>query len=63
MAKDRSFTAKLKKEKQEFICPICNQPIRSVLFVNSVRVENTNTWKFNESHIQVCKCNEKEVWG
>ena len=61
--KEKSFLSKVQKEKHIIKCPVCNQPITPVLFVDSVRSEATGAWRFNERKIKLCKCNEKEVWG
>ena len=61
--KDKSFAAKVHKEKKVNICPVCESTINSILLVKSVKSEVTGAWKFNEKNVGVCKCNEKEVWG
>ncbi|MFQ6092793.1 MAG: hypothetical protein ACE5OR_08945 [bacterium] len=65
MAKDRSFAAKVAKAsgKRADQCPVCKGPISHVLFVKSVLSNRTGSWRFNEGHIRVCKCNQQEVYG
>ena len=64
MAKDKSFAAKMgKSAKDEGICPLCGEIKNSVLVVASEKKENTESWKFKEKMVQVCKCNEKEVYA
>lgn len=65
MAKDRSFAAKVAKASGKSVeqCPVCNGPVNHVLFVKSVFSDRTHSWKFNEGHVKVCKCNQQEVYG
>jgi len=65
MAKDRSFAAKVAKAsgKKTFQCPVCKSPVDHVLFVKSVYVDRTDSWRFMEGHTKVCKCNQQEVYG
>ncbi len=65
MAKDQSFAAKIaKSEKTKNVptCPKCGTPYTSVRFYQGVTGSNGAT-KFNERHVTVCKCNEKEIYG
>jgi hypothetical protein len=42
---------------------VCGTVYQPVLLVASERSASTNHWKFNERRVQVCKCNEKEVYA
>ena len=61
--KEKSFLAKVRKEKMIIKCPVCNQTITPIIFIKSVQSESSGAWKFNERNIKLCKCNEKEVFG
>ncbi len=64
MAKVKSFVDKLRKmsEFSADICPVCNSEIHRVKLVRSERSEATGSWRFNQNMVDVCKCNEKEVY-
>ncbi len=63
MAKAQSFADKLKKKTgaHKLVCPECNGEIQRVKSVKSV--PSSGGWKFNQRMIDVCKCNEKEVYA
>ncbi len=64
MAKKQTFADKLKKKQASAkTCPVCNEPIEYVLMVKSVEREDGKGYKFNQDHIGICKCNEKEVFA
>jgi len=64
MAKDKSFAAKMgKSAKADGECPQCHEMRNSVLVVASEKKENTESWKFKEKMVHVCKCNENEVYA
>ena len=64
MAKDRSFSSKVAKGAHETAkCPKCGEIPNVVLVVASVKDESKNSWKFKDKIVQVCKCNENEVYG
>jgi len=64
MAKDKSFAAKMGKSAKDLgECPQCGEVRNSVLVVASEKKENTESWKFKEKMVQVCKCNENEVYA
>jgi hypothetical protein len=65
MAKQQSFADKATKAAQQkgAKCPVCGTIRQPILLVSSERSSVTSTWKFNERRIQVCKCNEKEVYA
>ena len=43
-------------------CPKCGTTFTSTLFINSIKTAS-NSYKFNRTHIKVCKCNEKVIYG
>lgn len=64
MAKKQDFMSKtLKTEKHGNICPVCNTPISFVRVVNTEKSQKTDSWRFNQNHVGVCQCNEKEVYN
>jgi len=66
MAKDQSFAAKVAKAtagKSGSTCPECGEVYNSVKLITSEKSEANNSWKFNQRLLQVCKCNEAEVYG
>ncbi len=65
MAKQQSFADKATKAAtmKGAKCPVCGAIYQPVLMVSSERSEVSKSWKFNERRVQVCKCNEKEVYA
>ena len=66
MAKATSFQAKLARgssARATRVCPKCGQNIVAVKWVTSEQSQTKNSWKFNQRFIDVCKCNEAEVYG
>jgi|Deesub1362B_J571_1020462.scaffolds.fasta_scaffold00887_14 uncharacterized protein with PIN domain len=65
MAKVRTFLDKLRKmsEFKAEVCPECNTEIQRVMVVRSQKAERTGGWRFNREMVNLCKCNEKEVYG
>jgi len=64
MAKDKSFAAKMEKgAKVDGKCPECGEVKSSALLVSSEKNEMKNSWKFKEKMVQICKCNENEVYA
>jgi hypothetical protein len=64
MAKVQSFADKAGKGqlKRYPPCPVCGQTIQPVLHVASEKQTN-GAYKFRQKHVNVCKCNEKAVYG
>ena len=64
MAKQQDFAEKAKKGMQEngTKCPKCGSVKTPTMYVQSVRTPD-GTYRFNRSHVQVCKCNEKMVFA
>ena len=65
MAKQQSFADKATKAAtmKGAKCPVCGAIYQPVLLVSSERSQVSKSWKFNERRVQVCKCNEKEVYA
>ncbi len=65
MAKQQSFADKATKAAtmKGAKCPVCGAIYQPVLMVSSERSAVSKSWKFNERRVQVCKCNEKEVYA
>jgi hypothetical protein len=64
MAKQQDFAEKVKKGTQErgVKCPKCGTVRVPLLFVQSVRSSH-QSYRFNRQRVQVCKCNEKEIYA
>jgi hypothetical protein len=61
--KPKTFADKMKKGKGgDNVCPKCSGEIQRVKLIKSVKSETTNSWRFNQNMVDVCKCNEKEVY-
>jgi len=65
MAKQQSFADKASKAgtMRGSKCPVCGTIYQPILMVSSERSATSNNWKFNERRVQVCKCNEKEIYS
>ena len=65
MAKQQSFQDKATKAAQMkgAKCPVCGAIFQPILMVTSEKGKTGASWKFNEHRVQVCKCNEKEVYA
>ena len=66
MAKNTGFAAKLAKgagDRSLRVCDKCGQNITSVKHVASEQTSLKNAWKFKQRILDVCKCNEAEVYG
>lgn len=65
MAKQQSFADKAAKAAQMkgAKCPVCGAIFQPILMVSSERSRTSASWKFNERRVQVCKCNEKQVYA
>lgn len=59
--KQMTFAEKVKKEKHVVHCPICGGAKQSILYVESVK-SDTGSWKFRERYVNVCKCNQAEIY-
>ncbi len=65
MAKQQTFADKATKAamRKGATCPTCGAIYQPILMVSSERGRSGSTWKFNERRVQVCKCNEKQVYA
>lgn len=66
MAKIASFQAKVAKSsvaRSGKICPKCGQAVTPVKFIVSELSPLKNSWKFNQRFVDVCKCNENDVYN
>jgi hypothetical protein len=65
MAKDKSFSAKVAKSQAiaSKVCPVCKDAVNTIHLVRSVKNQATDTFRFVEKYVGVCKCNEKEVYS
>lgn len=65
MAKQQTFADKVTKASaiRGSKCEKCGQIYQPILVVSSERSEAKKSWKFNERHVRVCKCNEKQIYG
>jgi hypothetical protein len=65
MAKQQSFADKVAKAgaMKGAKCPVCDTIFQPLLVVTSEKSSGSESWKFNERRVQVCKCNEKRVYG
>ncbi len=64
MAKSTGFAEKAKKASMErgVRCPKCKTIKIPTLYVQSIRSAQ-GSYRFNRQRVQVCKCNEKEIYG
>lgn len=65
MAKQQTFADKAAKmgAQKGTKCPVCGTIFQPILMVTSERSTIHSSWKFNERRVQVCKCNEKQVYA
>lgn len=65
MAKDRSFAAKVAKATHltSRHCPQCEELYHPLKVIRSEKDETKSSWRFKESFVSLCKCNEKEYLG
>ena len=65
MAKQQSFADKAAKHAtmKGTKCPVCGTIYQPILMVSSERSRTVASWKFNERRVQVCKCNEKQIYS
>lgn len=64
MAKQQDFAEKARKATAEkgVKCPKCGTVKVPTLFVQSVRSAH-GSYRFNRSRVQICKCNEKQIYA
>ncbi|MGA9120943.1 MAG: hypothetical protein WB699_16370 [Bacteroidota bacterium] len=65
MAKAQSFADKAAKAAlmKGSKCPVCGTIFQPIKVVASERSKTGSSWKFSERNVQLCKCNEKEVYA
>ncbi len=65
MAKAGTFAEKAAKATMEkgVKCPKCYTVLTPILLVTSERSHHSGSWKFNQKRVQVCKCNEKQIYA
>jgi hypothetical protein len=65
MAKQQSFADKATKAAamKGAKCPVCGTIYQPLLLVSSERAKVGSSIKFNERRVQVCKCNEKQIYA
>lgn len=63
MGKDKSFSAKLAKASGTNLahCPTCGEAYDHIHVIETVRNEEKNSYKFKETFVPMCKCNQKDV--
>jgi hypothetical protein len=63
MSKDKSFAAKLSKAAgaASAHCPTCGELLSTLHVVDTVKNEEKQSYKFKETYVPVCKCNQNEV--
>lgn len=64
MAKQTGFAEKAKKATAEkgVKCPKCGTVRVPILYVQSTHSSH-GSYRFNRQRVQVCKCNEKEIYA
>ena len=60
MSKKQDFMSKTMKHSKQSTCPVCNNPITNIKLVNTEQKKDSGAWRFNQSNIAVCKCNESK---
>ena len=65
MAKSASFAEKVAKAAAEkgIKCPKCHSTLTPMLLVTTERARTEGPWRFKQRRVQVCKCNEKAIYG
>lgn len=65
MAKTQTFADKATKAAlmKGAKCPVCGTIFQPIKLVSSEKSKDGGSWKFNERRVQVCKCNEKEIYS
>lgn len=65
MAKATTFAEKAAKAsmKRGIDCPKCSTTLQPLLYISSEYNDKSHSWKFARRRVQVCKCNEKEIYG
>ena len=61
MAKVQTFGSKSTKNVNKLKCTICGEDFKKVKLIASNKSDSGN-YKFKENMVNVCKCNEKDVY-
>ena len=63
MAKKQDFMSKtMKKTKHGRACPTCGEIYAHAKTVSVIPNEGGGSYRFQEKTVDICKCNEKEVY-
>lgn len=64
MAKSTDFASKVRKQSDSkgLKCAKCGGVKTPTLYVNAVKTSQ-GSFRFNKQRVNVCKCNEKEIFG
>ena len=64
MAKSQDFAEKVRKAGAEkgVKCPKCGTIKVPTLYVQAVRSAH-GSYRFNQQRVQICKCNEKQIYA
>jgi hypothetical protein len=65
MAKTQTFADKAAKAAREkgSKCHTCDTLLQPLLMIETGVNPKTNSYKFFQKRVSVCKCNEKEIFG
>ncbi len=65
MTKSISFADKMAKKAKASTntCPVCNGEYKRVKSVKYFQSDSSGSWKFSQKMVNLCKCNEKEVYS
>ncbi|MDH4222130.1 MAG: hypothetical protein OEV55_01175 [candidate division Zixibacteria bacterium] len=59
--KQRTFADKVKAETHVIYCPKCGGAQQSILYVQSIKTSSGSV-KFRGKNVNVCKCNQAEIY-
>jgi hypothetical protein len=59
--KGTTFADKVKKETHVVYCSKCGGALQPILYVTSEK-SKSGSWRFREKRVQVCKCNQAEIY-
>ena len=64
MAKRQSFADKVAhaQAKGQHTCPVCGNALQTVKWVTS-EMSARKAYRFSQKMVNVCKCNNKEIYG
>lgn len=63
MAKVQSFADKMNKANKDFSthCPTCGESKVPIKLVSSEKTGRDGAWRFRETMVNMCKCNENTI--